>query len=75
MRGAAAVLVLAVARGAVLTVEIRDGRPRNGHFWLDFDASTVRAFSVMVTDIATGASTRYAHPEGQRTRFTDHEAF
>ncbi len=58
-----------------LAVEIRDARSSNGHFWLDFDARTIRGFAVVVTDMATGASTRYSHPEGQRTKFTDHEAF
>ncbi|MFN2634659.1 MAG: WD40/YVTN/BNR-like repeat-containing protein [Thermoanaerobaculia bacterium] len=58
-----------------LCVEIRDARSSNGHFWLDFDARTIRGFAVVVTDMGTGASTRYSHPEGQRTKFTDHEAF
>ncbi|MDQ2870566.1 MAG: hypothetical protein M3S32_07485, partial [Acidobacteriota bacterium] len=53
-----------------LAVEIRDSRSANGHFWLDFDARTIRGFAVVVTDMATGASTRYSHPEGQRTKFT-----
>jgi photosystem II stability/assembly factor-like uncharacterized protein len=59
----------------MLTVQIRDARRTNGHFWVDVDARTIRAFSLIVTDMATGMSTRYSHPEGQRTKFTDHEAF
>ncbi|MEP6768403.1 MAG: hypothetical protein ABJC61_07015 [Acidobacteriota bacterium] len=58
-----------------LAVEIRDARASNGHFWLDFDARTIQGFAVVVTDMATGATTRYSHPQGQRTKFTDHEAF
>jgi hypothetical protein len=59
----------------LLTVQIRDARRTNGHFWIDVDAKTIRGFSLVVTDMATGTSTRYSHPEGQRTKFTDHEAF
>ena len=59
----------------LLTVQIRDARRTNGHFWIDVDAKTIRGFSLIVTDMATGMSTRYSHPEGQRTKFTDHEAF
>jgi photosystem II stability/assembly factor-like uncharacterized protein len=59
----------------LLTVQIRDARRMNGHFWIDVDAKTIRGFSLIVTDMATGMSTRYSHPEGQRTKFTDHEAF
>lgn len=66
---------LARPSNVVLTVKIRDARSINGHFWLDFDTRTSRAFAVVVTDMATGTSTRYAHPEGQRTTFTDHAAF
>lgn len=59
----------------LLTVQIRDARRTNGHFWVDVDAKTIRGFSLVVTDMATGMRTRYSHPEGQRTKFTDHEAF
>ena len=59
----------------VLTVRVEDRRARNGHFWIHYDTRTTRAFRVTVTDMATGTSTNYVHPEGQRTSFVDHDAF
>jgi hypothetical protein len=63
------------ASNVLLTVQIRDARAANGHFWVDVDARTIRGFSLLVTDLGRGSKMRYSHPEGQRTKFTDHEAF
>jgi len=63
------------ASNVLLTVQIRDARAANGHFWVDVDARTIRGFSLLVTDLGRGATMRYSHPEGQRTKFSDHEAF
>lgn len=59
----------------MLTVKIEDHRSANGHFWLDYESKTSVGFTLAVTDLGTGGNTRYSHPEGQRTSFTDHAAF
>ena len=59
----------------LLAIQIRDARKANGHYWVHVDSKTTRGFSLIVTDMGRSTTMRYHHPEGQITKFTDHEAF
>jgi hypothetical protein len=43
---------------------VLDGRALNGHFWVYLGGLSGVAYTATVTDTATGASKRYAHPAG-----------
>jgi len=46
-------------------VQVLDGCPVNGHYWVFIAAATDAATTVDVTDTATGASVQYVGPSGQ----------
>lgn len=59
-----------------LMAKVLDGCNLNGHFWLYSSASTDVAYTLTLTDTATGAQRSYANPLGQTAlTVTDGAAF
>jgi len=63
------------ASNVELVVKVLDGRAINGHFWVFFGALSDVAYTITVTDAATGASRRYENAEGTLASRADTEAF
>lgn len=47
-----------------IVAKVLDGTPVNGHFWFFWGALSNQAYSVVVTDTATGLSKSYVNPQG-----------
>jgi hypothetical protein len=58
-----------------LMIKVLDGRPVNGHFWVFFGALSDVAYTITVTDTATGAQKTYVNPRGQLASRADTSAF
>jgi hypothetical protein len=58
-----------------LLVKVLDGRAVNGHFWVFFGALSDVAYTVTVTDTATGATRSYTNPAGTMASQADTQAF
>src|SRR5262249_17017532 len=58
-----------------LVVKVLDARAINGHFWVFFGALSDVAYTITVTDAATGAIRTYENPEGKLASGADNEAF
>jgi photosystem II stability/assembly factor-like uncharacterized protein len=58
-----------------LTVKMIDGRSLNGNFWLFGGALTDVAYTLTVTEAATGHQRTYDNPFGRLASFADTEAF
>ena len=58
-----------------LVVKVVDGRSFNGRFWVFSGALSDVAYTITVTDTATGAVRRYANPFGRLSSFSDVSAF
>ena len=58
-----------------LVVKMVDGRPLNGHFWLFGGALSDVAYTLTVTEVATGKVRTYTNPRGHLASFADTSAF
>jgi photosystem II stability/assembly factor-like uncharacterized protein len=58
-----------------LLVNVVDGRPLNGHFWVFLGGLSNVAYRVTITDTTTGARKRYDNPAGSFASFGDTFAF
>lgn len=58
-----------------LMVKVIDGRANNGHFWVYYGALSNVAFTITVTDTATGLQKTYRNPSGRFASAGDVEAF
>lgn len=63
------------ANNVEVAVKIVDGRPVDSHFWVFAASLTDVAFTLTVTDTATGLVQRYDKPAGQFTTFADTSTF
>jgi len=58
-----------------VVVKIVDGRPVNGHWWVFAGSLSSVAYTITVTDTATGAVRTYANPAGSLASRADTAAF
>jgi hypothetical protein len=58
-----------------LGVKVLDGRPLNGHFWVFYASLSNVAYTLRVTDTATGRVATYRNPPGQFASRGDTAAF
>ncbi len=58
-----------------LTVKVIDGRAVNRHFWIFFGALSDVAYTLKVTDFATGLQETYQNPAGRFASVADVNAF
>jgi hypothetical protein len=58
-----------------LVVKVVDGRAFNGHYWVFSGALSDVAYTITVTDTATGAVRTYSNPSGRLTSLSDVSAF
>lgn len=58
-----------------LVVKVLDGRPNNGRFWVFYGSLTNVAFTMTVTDTATGDEVVYNNPLGTFASVGDTDAF
>ena len=58
-----------------LMIKVVDGSKVNGHFWVFYGALSNIAYTINITDTATGASRTYANPQGTLASIADTAAF
>ncbi|HVT59916.1 MAG TPA: hypothetical protein VHR45_16140 [Thermoanaerobaculia bacterium] len=58
-----------------LLLKIVDGAAVNGHFWVFYAALSDVAYTLTLTDTATGEQRTYTNPAGKLTSFADTRAF
>jgi photosystem II stability/assembly factor-like uncharacterized protein len=58
-----------------LLVNVVDGRPLNGHYWVFFGGLSNVAYQVTITDTLTGTQRVYRNPAGSFASFGDTSAF
>lgn len=58
-----------------LVVKVLDGRPLNGHFWVFYGALSNVAYTLTVTDTASGKVRTYSNPAGRLASVADTSAF
>ncbi|HXM78558.1 MAG TPA: PKD domain-containing protein, partial [Thermoanaerobaculia bacterium] len=63
------------ANNVELVVKVVDGRAFNGHYWVFSGALSDVAYTITVTDTATGAVRTYSNPSGSLSSFSDVAAF
>ncbi len=63
------------AANVELVVKVLDGRGVNGHFWVFYGALSNVAYTLTVTDTATGETRSYENPLGEFGSAGDTEAF
>ncbi len=56
-------------------LKVLDGRGLNGHHWIFYGALSTVEYTLMVTDVQTGASRRYINPPGRLGSVGDTIAF
>ncbi|HSS78577.1 MAG TPA: hypothetical protein VLV54_17760 [Thermoanaerobaculia bacterium] len=62
-------------RNVELTLKMIDGRDSNHHFWLFGAVLTDVAYTLTVTEMATGLQRTYRNPRGRFANFADTDAF
>lgn len=73
--GDAGAFSFAAAGNLEVAVRMVDGRRVNGRFWLFAGGLSSRAYTLTVTDLATGDVRRYDNPRGTLASRADFEAF